>query len=116
LGPSQVEGPSEVGGLSEVGGHPELGSSELVGLSEVAGSSEVAGPSKVVGPSEVVAELLDVERFIKLGRSFQKIFFPHILNTGDWSSTKVFHGEHIFAETIANLAFHSLSTDVDIDS
>jgi len=64
---------------------------------------------------EVRSELLDAEWFRKPVDPFQKIFFPQILNTGDWSSTKVFHGEHFSFKTIANRAFHSLSTDVDID-
>jgi len=60
-------------------------------------------------------ELVDAEGIRKSVPSFQKIFFPHILNAGDLSSTKVFHGEHFFSKTTANRAFHSLSTDVDID-
>lgn len=44
-----------------------------------------------------------------------KIFFPHILKSGDSSSTKVFHGEHFSAKSLTNITSYSLSTNVDIE-
>ena len=59
-------------------------------------------------------ELIDPEGFSQKRIIDPKIFFPHILKSGDSSSTKVFHGEHFFDERLIDIASYRLSTNVDI--
>jgi hypothetical protein len=44
---------------------------------------------------------------------YSKINCPHILDTGDCRSTKVFHVEHFCDQIHVILTFHSFSTDVN---